>query len=71
MFAGAWRKSPKLGRHVVARLRLNGGQNLRFCRSVDEEAVMAACVHKHNLEVRNLRWHVGYFLELTTARVGA
>ena len=70
MFAGMWRKSLKLGRRVVARLRSNGGQNLRFYRSVDEEAVMAMHVHEHDLEVRNLRRHVGGFPELTAACVG-
>ena len=47
------------------------GQSLKFRRSVVEEAVMAAHVHEHDLEVRNLRWGVGDFLETTVARGGA
>ena len=43
-------------------------QILRPSRSVDEEAVMAARVHEHDLEVRNLRRHVVDFPELTAAR---
>ena len=39
-------------------------------RSVVEEAVMAAHVHEHDLEVRNLRWRVVDFLELTATRGG-
>ena len=44
MFAGAWRRSLKLGRHVGARVMSNGCQNLGFCRMVDEEAIMVAGV---------------------------
>ena len=44
---------------------------LKPSRSVDEEAVMAARVHEHDLEVRNLRRRVVDFLELTAARGGA
>ena len=29
---------------------------------------MAVRVHKHDLDVRNLRWHMGDFLETTEAR---
>ena len=36
-------------------------QILRPSRSVDEEAVMAAHLHEHDLEVRNLRRRVGVF----------
>ena len=56
MFTGAWRKNPKLGRRVVSHLRSNGGQNLRFCRSVDEEADMAARVTKEDLPARIPIW---------------
>ena len=56
MFTGAWRRSPKLGRHVVERVRSNGGQNLGFCRSVDEEADRAAHVTKEDLPVRIPMW---------------
>ena len=43
-------------------------QILRPSRLVDEEAVMEARVHEHDLEVRNLRWCVVDFSELTTVR---
>ena len=42
-------------------------QILRPSRSVDEEAVMAARVHEHDLEVKNLRRRVVDFSELTAA----
>ena len=66
MFADAWRKSPKLGRCMVAHLRSNGGQNLRFYKSVDEEADMATRVTKEDLPMSQ----VGDIPELTTARGG-
>ena len=46
-------------------------QVLRPSRSVNEEAIIAAHVHEHDLEVRNLRWHVIDFPELTVVRGGA
>ena len=67
MFTGKWRKSSKLGRRVVARLRSNGGQNLRFCRSVDEEAEMAVRVTKEDLPVRIPMWRVRDIPGLTAA----
>ena len=36
-------------------------QILRPSKSVDEEVVMAARVHEHDLEVKNLRRHVVIF----------
>ena len=36
-------------------------QILKPSKSVDEEAVMAARVHEHDLEVKNLRWRVVIF----------
>ena len=51
-----------------AYVRSEEGRNLRFCRSVDEEAVRAMRVHEHDLEVRNLRWRVEDFPETTKAR---
>ena len=51
-----------------ARVRSDEGRNLKFCRSVDEKAVMAARVHEHDLEVRNLRRRVEDFSETTEAR---
>ena len=71
MFTGVWRRSPKLGRRVVARVRSNGGQNLEFRRSVDKEADKAAHVTKEDLPVRILMWRVGDIPELTAARGGA
>ena len=71
MFTGAWRRSPKLGRRVVARVRSNGGQNLGFRRSVDEEANRVARVTKEDLPVRILMWRVGDIPELTAAHGGA
>ena len=68
MFTGAWRRSPKLGRRVVARVRSNGGQNLGFCRLVDEEANWAARVPKEDLPVRIPMWRVGDIPKLTVAR---
>ena len=44
MFTNAWRRSQKLGRCVEARVNSVEVLNFRFCRSVDEEAVMAARV---------------------------
>ena len=61
MFTGAWRSSSKLRRHMVARVRSNEGQNLRFCRSVDEEADKAAHVTKEDLPVRIPMWREEIF----------
>ena len=47
--SGDWRRVPKLGRRVVAHVSSDGGLNLEFCRSVDVEADMAACVTKDDL----------------------
>ena len=54
-----------------ARVKSYEGQSLRFHRSVVDEAVMAACVHEHDLKVRHLRRRVGDSPELTIVRVGA
>ena len=53
---------------MEARVTAVDHQILRPSRSVDEEAVMAAHVHEHDLEVRNLRRRVVDFPELTAAR---
>ena len=45
----------------VARVRSNEGQNLGFCRSVDEEADRAAHVTKEDLPVRILMWREEIF----------
>ena len=52
----------------VAHAKAVDHQILRPSRSVDEEAVMAAHVHEHDLEVRNLRWRMVDFLKLTATR---
>ena len=54
----------------VARAKAVDHQILRPSRSVDEEAVMAAHVHEHDLEVRNLRWRMVDFPKLTAVRGG-
>ena len=54
----------------MARVRSNGGQNLEFCRLVDEEADRAARVTKEDLPVRIPMWRVGDISELTIARRG-
>ena len=71
MITGAWRRSPKLGRRVVAHVRLDGGQNLGFCRSVEEESDRVARVTKEDLRVRIPMWCVGDILKLTAERGGA
>ena len=47
----------------MARVASYDHQILKPSRSVDEEAVMAARVHEHDLEVKNLRRRVVDFLE--------
>ena len=54
-----------------ARVWSDEGRNLKFCRSVVEEAVMAVRVRDHEVKVRHLRRRVGDSPELTAARVGA
>ena len=71
MFTGAWRRSQKPRWRMEARATAIDHQILRPSRSVDEEAVMAAHVHEHDLEVRNLRRRVVDFPELTAAHGGA
>ena len=71
MFAGAWRRSPKLGRRVGARVTSNECQNLGFCRAVDEEAVMVARVPRRRSESHESEAARGNFPELVSARRGA
>ena len=54
----------------MARVRSNGGQNLGFCRLVDEEANWAARVPKEDLPVRIPMSRMGDILELTAVRGG-
>ena len=53
-----------------ARVWSDEGRNLRFCRSVVEEAVMVARVLEHDLKVRHLRRRLGDSPEIPAARVG-
>ena len=68
MFTGAWRRSQKPRWRMEARATAVDHQILRPSRSMDKEAVMAAHLHEHDLEVRNLRRRVVDFPELTAAR---
>ena len=71
MFTNVWRRNQKPRWRVEARAKAVDHQILRSSRLVDEEAVMAARVHEHDREVRNLSWRVVDFSELTAARGGA
>ena len=55
---------------LEVRVSSDEGRNLRFYRSVNEEAFMVAHVHEHDLEVKNLRWHMGDFPKTTEVRGG-
>ena len=61
VFTGTWRRSQKPRWRVEACAAAFDHQILRPSKSVDEEAVMAARVHEHDLEVKNLRWRVVIF----------
>ena len=52
-------------------MRSNGCQNLEFCRSVDEEAVMAARVPRRQFESHESEVARGNFSELVSAHRGA
>ena len=52
-------------------MRSNGCQNLGFCRSVDEEAVMVARVPRRRSESHESEVAHGNFLELVSAHRGA
>ena len=54
----------------VAHAKAVDHQILRPSRSVVEEVVMVAHMHEHDLEVRNLRWRMVDFPELTAVRGG-
>ena len=71
MFTSTWRRSQKPRWRMKARATAVDHQILRPSRSVDEEAVMAAHLHEHDPEVRNLRRRVVDFPELTAARGSA
>ena len=61
MFTGEWRSSQKSKWRVEARATSVESHISSVSRSVVDEAVMAAHVHEHDLEVRNLRRRVGVF----------
>ena len=71
MFIGAWRSSQKSRWRVEARATSAESHFSLVGRSVVEEAVMAAHVYKHDLEVRESEAARGMFPETTEARGGA
>ena len=71
MFAGAWRRSLKLGRRMGARVTSNGCQNLGFCRTVDEEAIMVVRVPRRRSKSHESEVARGNFPKLVSARRGA
>ena len=71
MFTGAWRSSQKSRWCVEARATSVESHISSVGRSVVDEAVMAARVHEHDLEVRESEAARGIFPETTEARGGA
>ena len=71
MFTNAWRSSQKSRWRVEACVTSFESHISSVGRSVVDEAVMAACVHEHNLEVREFEAAHGIFPETTEARGGA
>ena len=71
MFTGAWRSSQKSKWRVEARATSVESHISSVSRSVVDEAVMAAHVHEHDLEVRESEAARGSFPETTEARGGA
>ena len=71
MFTDAWRSSQKSRWHVEACATSVKGHISSVGRSVVNEAVMAARVHEHDLEVRESEAARGIFPETTEAREGA
>ena len=61
MFTGAWRSSQKSRWRVEARATSVESHISSIGRSVVDEAVMAACVHEHDLEVREFKATRGSF----------
>ena len=70
MFAGAWRRSPKLGRRVGAHVMSNGCQNLGFCRTMDEEAIMVVRVPRRRSKSHESEAAHGNFPKLVSTRRG-
>ena len=71
MFTGAWKSSQKSRWRVEAHATSVESHISSVGRSVVDEAVMAAHVYKHDLEVRESEAARGIFLETTEARGGA
>ena len=68
MFTGAWKSSQKSRWRVEARATSVESYISLVGRSVVDEAVMAARVHEHDLEVRESEVARGIFSEITEAR---
>ena len=68
---GTWRSSQKSRWRVEARAASVESHISSIGRSVVEEVVLATCVHKHDLEVRESEAARGSFPETTEARGGA
>ena len=71
MFTGAWRSSQKSRWRVEACVTSFESHISSVGRSVVDEAVMAARVHEHDLEVREFEATRGIFPETIEARGGA
>ena len=71
MFTGAWRSSQKSRWRVEARATSIESHISSVGRSMVDEAVMAAHVYEHDLEVRESEAARGMFSETTEARGGA
>ena len=68
MLIGTWRSSQKSKWRVEARATSVESHISSVGRLVVDEAVMAARMHEHDLEVKNMRRRMGDFLETTEAR---
>ena len=68
MFTGAWRSSQKSRWHMEARATSVEIHISSVGRSVVDEAIMAARVHEHDLEVRDSEAVRGIFPKTTEAR---
>ena len=70
MFTGAWKSSQKSKWRVEARATSVESHFSSVGRSVVDKAVMAACVHEHDLVVRESEAARGIFPETTEAGGG-
>ena len=71
MFTGAWRSIQKSRWRMEARATSVESHFSSVGRSVVDKAVMAACVHEHDLVVRESEAARGIFLETIEERGGA